>query len=120
MKVHVELDSDERAKVAEARADAGAEAAVLQREQLADEEPGDGRDAEGQGRREDEHAEQRYPVVLAADAGCLGCVRRGGYALHLGIVVGVAAEARQGQRHEHRAGYQQGQPAHYVDEEACN
>lgn len=122
LKVHVELDGDEGAEVTEAGADAGAEAAVLEGEELADEEPRYGRYAQGEGGREHEDAQQGDPVVLAADPGRrLGRrVRRGRDALDLRhrAVVDVAAEAGQRQRHEHRARDQQWQPAHYVDQEA--
>ena len=105
LEVHERLYSDECARVAEAGGERVARATEPQREQLGDEEPGDGTDAQAEGHGEHEHTEQRYPVHGAAQAFALGL-----------LVVGEGAEGGQCHGHEHAAGDEQGQAAHGVDQ----
>lgn len=106
LEVDERLDADEGAGVAEGGGERAAETAVLEREQFADQQPGDGRDAHGEGDGEDEHAEERDPVVLG-DAVAVEV-----------LVVRERAERCESDAHEHAAGDEQRQSAHRVDEEA--
>ena len=56
------LDADKGADVAEGGGEGGAEGAELEGEDLADEQPRDGVEAEAEGRHEEDDASQRDPV----------------------------------------------------------
>ena len=65
------LDADKGADVAEGRGEGGAEGAELEGEDLADEQPRDGVEAEAEGRHEEDDARQGDPVQRGRGKGDL-------------------------------------------------
>lgn len=107
LEVYESFDTDKSTSVAERGGESAAEASVLQGEQLRDEQPGYGADAHGEGYCEDEHAEERDPVVL------------GGHTVTVNVlVVGEGAEGGQGDGHEDATGDEQGESPHCVYKQA--
>lgn len=90
--------------VAKGHGKCAAQASVLEREQLADQQPRDGADAQREGECHHEYAKQRYPVVLSTRR-CLVQL----------FEVGVRAEGGQCYGHEHSAGDEQRKPTDGVN-----
>lgn len=96
LKVNKCLDTDESTSITEGGGESATKAPILKRKQLANEQPGYGADAHGEGYGEDKHTEQRDPVVLGSDTVTVDL-----------LIVGKGAKSSKSDWHEHTAGDEQ-------------